>query len=204
VHLPSLTIVAVLLIGAGLAGWLALRFWQDRAPTSKPVDPDINVRAELQVSRTHGWTFFNLVLVNRSRMRIAVVDATFTISGLVAKFQASPVTKETTFKIRRILTPGGLLGSGLVEQFYNAAGKPQGGYSFEVATTVRYRAHGDLFEQALPLYRVTMFALSPNSLQRIRWYNKPAATAPIAQHLPELDPADLRWLEAEAGPAASV
>ena len=203
-HPLSLAIVAVLLITAALAAWLALRFWQDRAPASKPIDPDVSVRAELQVSRTQGWTFFNLVLVNRSRMRIAVVDATFTISGLVAKFQAGPATKETTFKIRRILMPGGLLGSGLVEQFYNAAGKPQGGYTFEVATTVRYRAHGDLFEQTLPLYRVSMFALSPNNLKRIRWYNQPAAPAPFAQHLPELDPADVRWLEAEAGPAASV
>lgn len=203
-HPLSLGIVAVLLIGVGLAAWLALKFWQDRAPASKPIDPEVNVKAELRVSRTHGWTFFNLVLVNRSRMRIAVVDATFTISGLVAKFQASPATKETTFKIRRILMPGGLLGSGLIEQFYNAAGKPQGGYSFLVATTVRYRAHGDLFEQTLPLYRVTMFALSPNNLQRIRWYNRPTDPLPIGQHLPDLDPADMRWLEAEAGPVASV
>lgn len=198
----GLKLVVLLVFVLGLAGWLALRFWRDRAPSSKPNDPEVNVKVELQVSRTHGWTFFNLVLENRSRMRIAVVDATFTINGLVAKFQASPASKETTFKIRRIVKPKGILGAGLVEHFYSAAGKPQGGYSFVIATTVRYRAHGDLFEQALPLYRVKMVALSPNDLRRVRWYNRHADPLEIVQQLPELEPADLQWLDTEAGRAA--
>jgi hypothetical protein len=201
-HPLSLEICAALVVAVGLAAWLALKFWRDRAPSSTPVDPEVSVKADLQVSRAHGWTFFNLVLANRSRMRIAVVDATFTISGLVAKFQAGPPAKETTFKIRRIVKPGGLLGASLVEHFYNVTGKPQGAYSFVVATTVRYRAHGDLFEQTLPLYRITMVALSPNDLRRVRWYSKPAVPPEIVQHLPELEPADLQWLDAEAGHAA--
>ena len=161
----------------------------------------MNVKAELQVSRAHGWTFFNLVLRNRSRMRVAVVDATFTISDLVAKFQAHPPAKETTFKIRHIVMPSDLLGAGLVEHFYNSAGKPQGSYSFIIATTIRYRAHVDLFEHrfprsppihALPLYRVKMIALSPIDITRVRWYNKPVPALEVAQRLPELEPADQR------------
>ncbi len=154
------------------------------------------------MSRTHGWTFFNLVLENRSRMRIAVVDATFTFSSLVAKYQAGPAAAETTFKIRRIVKPKGILGADLVEPFYNASGRPQSGYSFVVATTVRYRAHGDLFEQTLPLYRVNMFALSPNDLRRIRWYNKPVDVPVTAHRLPELEPADQQWLDTEGSRVA--
>jgi hypothetical protein len=202
VHLLTLQILPIVVVILGMAGWLVFKFWRDKAPSSRPADPEVNVKAELQVSRTHGWTFFNLVLENRSRMRVAVVDATFTISGLVAKFQAGPAARETTFKIRRTVVPGGILGAGLVEYFYNAAGRPQSGYSFLVATTVRYRAHGDLFEQALPLYRVTMVALSPNDLRRIRWYHKPEEPTGVVQHLPELDPADQQWLDAESGRAA--
>lgn len=203
-HPPSVSIIAVLIVIVGLAVWLSVHFWRDRAPSSKPIDPEVNVKAELQASRTQGWTFFNLVLVNRSRMRISVVDATFTISGLAAKFQATQPLKETTLKIRRTIAPGGLLGVGIVEPFYNSAGKPQGGYSFMVSTTVRYRAHGDLFEQALPSYRVRMFALNPSALRRIRWYNKPPEPVEAVEYLPQLDPADLQWLETEARHAASA
>ena len=177
--------------------WVALKFWQDRAPSSEPVDPEVDVRAQLKATRTHGWTFFNLVLLNRSRMRVAVVDATFSIAELKAKSQAHPPMKETTFKVRRFVKPSDLLCVDLPEIFYNAAGKPQAAYSFVVATTIRYRAHGDLFTQVVPLCRVKMVALSPNALQRIRWYNKPAIPLDSSRHLPELEPADLKWLDAD-------
>ncbi len=192
---PKLLLIFVPLVC--LLAWVALKFWQDRAPSSEPADPEVDVRAELKATRAQGWTFFNLVLLNRSRMRVAVVDATFSITDLTAKFQASPPTKETTFKLRRFVKPADLLCVDLVEIFYNAAGKPQGGYSFVVATTIRYRAHGDLFTQVLPLCRVKMVALSPNALQRIRWYNKPAIPLGPSRHLPELEPADLKWLDAD-------
>jgi len=203
-HLLSLKLLLLAIPLVCLAAWVALRFWQDRAPSSEPADPEVDVRAELKATRDQGWTFFNLVLVNRSRMRVAIVDATFAITGLVAKFQASPPTRETTFKLRRFVMSGDFLCVDLVELFYNAAGRPQGGYSFVVATTIRYRAHGDLFTQLLPLCRVRMTALSPNALQRIRWYSKPATPLEPSRHLPELEPADLKWLDAEAGRASSL
>jgi hypothetical protein len=179
--------------------WLALKFWERRnVPTCSPADPEVNVKAELAATRARGWVFFNLMLANRSRMRISVVDATFSIAGLSAKFQACPPTKETTVKIRSVVKPG------LIEFFYNAAGKPQGAYSFVVATTIRYRAHGDLFTQVLPLYRVKMIALSPGVLERVRWYDKPADPPEPQSRLPDLEPADLQWLEAQAGHAAPV
>jgi hypothetical protein len=184
--------------------WIALKFWQDRPPSSEPVDPDVDVEAELKSTRNRGWTFFNLVLLNRSRMRISVVDVTFSIIDLVARHQAFPSTKESTFKVRRFVKPGDLLCVDLVELFYNAAGRPQGAYSFVVATTIRYRARGDLFTQPLPLCRVRMAALSPNALQRIRWYSKPIAPPEASRRLPELEPADLKWLEAETGQVSSL
>jgi hypothetical protein len=204
VHLLNLKLLLVFVPLVCLSAWVALKFWQDRAPSSEPVDPEVRVEAELKATRTQGWTFFNLELLNRSRMKIAVVDATFSITGLVAKFQAFPATEETTFKVRRFVAPGDLLHVDLVELFYNATGKPQGAYSFMVATTIRYRAHGDLFTQSLPLSRVRMIALSPNGLKRVRWYNKPASPPEPSRHLPELEPADLKWLDANGGQAHPV
>jgi hypothetical protein len=204
VHL--LTVELLLLFGSSacLLSWVALKFWQDRAPSSEPVDPEVDVKAGLKATRAQGWTFFNLVLLNRSRMRLSVVDVTFSIIDLVARHQAFPATKETTFKVRRFVQPGDLLCVDLVELFYNAAGRPQGAYSFVAATTIRYRAHGDLFTQPLPLCRVRMVALSPNALQRIRWYSKPVTPPESSRRLPELEPADWKWLEAETGQATSL
>lgn len=200
-HGSNLELLLVFVPLACLLGWVALKFWQDRAPSSEPADPEVRVEAELKAIRTHGWTFFNLTLLNHSRMKIAVVDTTFSITGLVAKFQALSSAKETTFKVRRFIKPGDILNVDLVEIFYNAAGKPQGAYSFVVATTIRYRVHGDLFTQVLPLCRVKMVALSPNTLERLRWYSKPASPPVPSRQLPELEPADLKWLESEGGRA---
>jgi hypothetical protein len=204
VHLLNPKLLLLLVPLLFVLAWVALKFWQDRAPSSEPADPEVDVEAGLKTTRFQGWTFFNLELLNRSRMRIAVVDATFSITDLVAKFQATAPTKETTFKVRRFVKPSDILRVDLVEIFYNAAGKPQGGYSFVVAATIRYRAHGDLFTQPLPLCRVKMTALSANALQRIRWYNKPATVPEPSRHLPELEPADLKWLEAEPSRAPSL
>jgi hypothetical protein len=203
VHLLTVKLLLPLVPLACLLAWVALKFWQDRAPSSEPVDPEVNVEAGLKATRAQGWTFFNLVLLNRSRMRVSVVDVTFSIIDLVAKHQAHPATKETTFKVRRFVQPGDLLCVDLVELFYNAAGRPQGAYSFVVGTTIRYRAHGDLFTQPLPFSRVRMVALSPNALQRIRWYSKPVTPPESSRRLPELEPADLKWLDAETGHASS-
>jgi hypothetical protein len=193
----------VVVMGVSVAMWLALKFWKRRnAPVCSPADPEVNVKAELSATRARGWIFFNLVLENRSRMAISVVDATFSIAGLAAKFQACPPNRETTAKIRCVVKPGEIFPVSLIELFYNAAGKPQGPYSFAVATTIRYRAHGDLFTQVLPLYRVKMIALSPNVLARVRWYDKPANPPEPVLRLPDLEPADLKWLDAEASQAA--
>jgi hypothetical protein len=195
---------AVMVLSAGLAVWLALGFWQRRnAPTSSSAGPEISVKAELACTRVRGWTFFNLVLANHSRMRVAIVDATFVMTDLLAEFQASPPARQATLKIRRIVKPGEAAPLSVIESFYSAAGKPQGSYSFVVAATIRYRVHGDLFEQALPLYGVKMFALSPTALQSIRSQTKPPDSPERSRRLPELEPADLKWLDAEASPAPS-
>lgn len=197
-HRPSPDQLVLLALSVALVVLLALRLWRHRSPA----DSEVDVKAELQVTRNRGWTFFHLVVLNRSRMKIAVVDATLTVTDLVAKFQATPATDRTTLKIRHIVKPGDTLCADVVELFYIAAGKPQRGYSFTTAATIRFRAHGDLFEQLLPVYRVKMFALSPNGLERVRGNGQPGGASEHLQGLPDLEPADLKWLEAEAGTAA--
>jgi hypothetical protein len=181
-----------------------MKSWRRGVPSSLTGDPEVHVEAELEITRTHGWTFFNLVVANHSRMRVAVVDATLSINGLVAKFQACPATKQSTLKIRHVAKPGEVFTVSLIELFYNGAGKPQGAYSFIAAPTLRFRAHGDLFERALPVYRVKMFALSPNSLQRIPQSVKLTESTEPSSPLPELESADLQWLDTETRVAPSL
>ena len=134
-----------MVLSAGLAAWLALKILAAPRRTNAFARRSRgDVKAELDMHPGPGWTFFNLVLANHSRMRVAIVDATFVMTDLVAEFQASPPTKQATLKIRRIVKPGEAVPLSLIEPFYSAAGKPQGSYSFVVAATIRYRAHGDL------------------------------------------------------------
>jgi hypothetical protein len=199
VHLMSFTFFVMIALLAGVALWLSLKFWrQGRGFSSSSADPDVKVKSELTIARDQGWTFLNLAVLNRSRMKAWVVDATASLSGLQANFQASLPSKQETLKIRRVVGPRESLLVSLIELFYSAAGRPQGAYSFVVNTTIRYRAHGDLFEQVLPAYRVSMTALTAVGLQRIRATGTQPQPSDLPHKLPELEVADLQWLERES------
>jgi hypothetical protein len=184
------------LLTSGVAG-TALRFWRRTPRTSG--DPEVDLKSQLACKRFPG--FLNLVLENRSRMKLWVVDVTIEFSELRAQYQTCAPTRNQTVKIRQVIEPREGLRTSCIEVFYNGAGRPQEEYAFVVSARTRYRAHGDLFEQVLRPCRVRMIALSPLAARRMRWYEKPAQPERLAGALPQLEPADLNWLE--LGPPAA-
>jgi len=179
---------------AGGPACLALRFWRRNAHTA-PTNPEVDLRSELTFNRSQG--FLDLVLVNRCRMKLWVVDVTLELSALEARYQTCAPTATETIKLRQVIGPGQSLRASCITALYNGAGRPQEEYAFMVSARTRYRAHGDLFEQVLRPCQVRMIALSPIAVRRIRWYEKPAQPALPAGALPQLEPADLKWLDLE-------
>ncbi len=53
-HLLTVKLLWLLVPLVCLAAWVALKFWQDRAPSSEPADPEVNVEAELKATRAQG------------------------------------------------------------------------------------------------------------------------------------------------------
>jgi hypothetical protein len=170
----SLTIILIVL-GITLAGTLAYFTSRRLNPRSTAYD----LEPELSITRKNGWALLDLVLLNHSDSPIWAEQATFALADLDADFQGAVATGEGTLIIRETVRPGGMLRISLIETVYNAAGKPQGEYSFLVSGIVRYRAsESSWFEITLQTYRVRMIALSAIRLLRMRWYDQqPSAAA---------------------------
>ena len=81
----------------------------------------------------------------------------------------------------------------LIETVYNAAGKPQGEYSFLISGVVRYRVQEtNWFEITLQTYRVRMIALSAIRLLQMRWYDQPSTASGARIRLRRLPTEDQR------------
>jgi hypothetical protein len=162
-----LGITGVALVGSLI--YLVSRRWFPR-------NAAYDLEPELSITRKNGWALLDLVLVNHSKSPIWAEKATFAVADLDADFQGAVATNEGSLLIRETVRPGGMLRISLIETVYNAAGKPQGEYSFLVSGVVRYRAHeNSWFEISLQTYRIRMIALSAIRLLQMRWYDQPAA-----------------------------
>ena len=141
----------------------------------------------MTITRKNGWALLDLVLQNHSKLPIWAEQATFALADLDADFQGTAATEEGILLIRETVRPGGMLRISLIETVYNAAGKPQGEYSFLISGVVRYRAEeSNWFEITLQTYRVRMIALSAIRLLRMRWYDQPTTAAAAGSRLRKL------------------
>lgn len=159
------------LVGLSLVGALAyfvVRRWLPRS-TAFDLEP------ELSITRKNGWALLDLALQNHSDLPIWAERATFALADLDADFQGAAASSEGVLPIRAMIGPGETLRISLIETVYNAAGKPQGEYSFLISGVIRYQVEKSWFEITLQTYRVRMIALSAVRLLRMRWYDQPAA-----------------------------
>jgi len=147
---------------------------RNRYPASESSQCDIQPR--LVLARDEVMGSLNLAVTNRSRLGVWAEAAKVDLAHLDADGETSAPTGQAILEIREFVGPTETLHVSLVEAVYDAAGRPQGVYSCRVSTVLRYRAHNDEeeFEVPLPLYRVSMIALVPISLRRMRWFDKPA------------------------------
>jgi hypothetical protein len=164
----NITLEAIGLCLVAVLGCLAVRRWL-------PQGAAYDLEPELSITRKNGWALLDLILQNHSDTPIWAEEATFAMADLDADFQGAAASSEGTLRIRETVRPGGALRISLIETVYNAAGKPQGEYSFLISGVIRYQANDTWFEITLQTYRVRMIALSAIRLLQMRWYDQPAA-----------------------------
>jgi hypothetical protein len=179
--IPTVLEIGILL--AAVLGYIAVRRWLPRSVA-------YDIEPELEITRKNGWALLDLILLNRSNLPIWVEKATFALADLDADFQGAAASGEGLLLIRETVRPGGMLRISLIETVYNAAGKPQGEYSFLISGVVHYRAQYSWFEITLQTYRVRMIALSAIRLLRMRWYDQPTVASGTRSRLRKISDGD--------------
>lgn len=138
---------------------------------------EVDIRPQLIFARDAVGGSLTLAVTNRSRIAVWAEEAKLVLSDLEAELQTSTATGQAILKIREFVAPKETLYISFVEALYDAAGRPQGEYSFVASTVLQCRADEndeEKFETSLPSYRARMVALGPIGLRRMRWFDKPA------------------------------
>jgi hypothetical protein len=131
----------------------------------------IDLKPVVRIKRFDGWVSLELDLVNRSSVTAWLEEAKLVITDLETNFQTALATSQVVHRIRQAIPPNETLSMSLAGSLYEAAGRPQGTYSFLVLGTVRYRTGEDWAEANIRPYRIKMAALSVLRLRRIRQKN---------------------------------
>lgn len=137
---------------------------------SRTRDPELRVYLDLR--RQDGWSQLNFSLENRHDTKVWVERAAFVITALRAEMPGAPAPEQGCLKIRENLRVGEALRISAIEAVYNAAGKPQGNYSFAFKGAVRYRLGDRWMEAETPACSVDMIRLSAKRVRLER--NNPA------------------------------
>jgi hypothetical protein len=131
-------------------------------------DIKADLRPAVRITCFDGWAQLELHLVNRSSFTVWLEEATLVITDLDANFQTALATGQTAHRIRQAVSPIETLSMSIAGSLYEAAGRPQGAYSFLLLGTVHYRIGEDWAEANILPYRIEMAALSVLRLRRIR------------------------------------
>ena len=109
-----------------------------------------------------------LELVNRSDVKVWIEEARLVIAGLEANVQTFLPTGWQIHKVRQAVVPDERLSVSLAGGLYEAAGRPQGRYSFVLRGTVQYRIGEDWAQENIRPHRIEMAALSVLRVRRLR------------------------------------
>jgi len=165
----------LLIVGFGLILILgALLFLYRQRKKDIPSEIQIDLCPAVRITDFDGWQALELQLVNRSDAKVWVEEANLVITDLEANFQTALATGQHIHKIRQPVVPDECLSMSLTGSLYDAAGRPQGPYSFQLWGTIHYRI-GEKWAQAnIRPHRIKMVALSVLRVQLIRRKNATA------------------------------
>ena len=165
----------LLIVGFGLILILgALLFLYRQRKKDIPSEIQIDLCPAVRITDFDGWQALELQLVNRSDAKVWVEEANLVITDLEANFQTALATGQHIHKIRQPVVPDECLSMSLTGSLYDAAGRPQGPYSFQLWGTIHYRI-GEKWAQAnIRPHRIKMVALSVLRVQLIRRKNTTA------------------------------
>ena len=159
----SLVIVCtVILIACGIT----FEYLRQRHADSPEIK--IDLRPAVRIASFGGWASLELHLLNRSRFTVWIEEANLTLADLDANFQTGFATGQTAHKIRQAIPPNETLSMSITGSLYEAAGRPQGTYSFRVLGAIRYRRDDNWAEAFIHQHQMEMTALSVLSCKRIR------------------------------------
>ncbi len=128
----------------------------------------IDLSSAVRITSSDGWVALELQLVNHSFATVWIEEAKFVITDLIANFQTALATGQHMHKIGQAILPDECLSMSLAGSLYEAAGRPQGPYSFVLWGTVHYRLGTDSAQANIRPHRVEMAALNVVRVRRAR------------------------------------
>ena len=132
---------------------------------------EIRITPEIRSKQFDGWVALQLQATNQSDVTIWLEDAEFLIGDLDANFQTALPSHRKIFSIKQAIHAGELLSLSIASTLYEAAGSPQGNYSFDFVGNIRYRIGTSWQEIRTGNYWIEMAALSVLKFKRRRSTN---------------------------------
>jgi hypothetical protein len=159
----AILIPCILLLGV-TAILIRQRFKNSREFT--PVK--IKVQPAIRATQFNGWVSLELEAANQSNSTIWLEEAKFLISDLHANFQTALPINQKTYPIRQAIPPHESVSLSIGPTLYEAAGSPQGYYSFRFIGNVHYRIGQQTAAVKISRHWIEMAALSVLHFKRVR------------------------------------
>ena len=159
-------LIGVTLLSLATAIYLASRLWRTLDSLSRGMSdfhPSVEVTAETN------WFLLNLALVNNRLNDVWVEECAIVLT----EFDGTPsngfaATRRGVLSIREFVNASETIRVGLCRAVYDAAGRPQGEYSFVICGTLKYNVENVWYSQLLPPRRVKMNCLNPIEARKTR------------------------------------
>jgi hypothetical protein len=128
----------------------------------------IKVQPAIRATQFNGWVSLELEAANQSNSTIWLEEAKFLISDLHANFQTALPINQKTYPIRQAIPPHESVSLSIGPTLYEAAGSPQGYYSFRFIGNVHYRIGQQTAAVKISRHWIEMAALSVLHFKRVR------------------------------------
>jgi hypothetical protein len=165
--LPMNWVYVIVVFGLSLIlAAILFQYWQRKKDDLSKIQ--IDLRPAGRITSFDGWVSLELQIVNNSRVKVWIEEAKLVINDLEANYQTALATGQQIHKISQAVVPDECLRMSLSSSLYEAAGRPQGPYSFLLLGTVHYRIDGDWAQANIQPHKIEMAALSVLRVRRVR------------------------------------